>query len=316
MAYEIHGRRAQRHSFRAARLAGLLVVLILLPSFSSAQQAPAGTKSSCKAAESAPSQLFACVIENQKKSEILLDEYERTERVEKPRTDGPADPVEVQLWRLFPTGTGVDKITLPANDKPENVGNYREELEKLVKYLDWVTEQGSSQRDAYAKAQRKRKERFELMEATQKAFLFTFEGQEKRGDSTLLRYSMTPNPKYRPNSRNTVLFTRVRGTIWIDEESSQLAKIDGSVTEDFSIGLFLGKVYKGSHFMQERYEVLPEVWEPTFEQYDFDGRKFMVPFSIHERTFYSNYKRVGPPKESVGVVRQELSTLETSHPPA
>lgn len=316
MLYEIHGRRAGYRTFFVAQLPVLLVVITLLPSLSSAQEAPAGTTPSCKAGESTPSELFTCVIENQKKSEILLDEYERTERVEKPRIDGPADPVEVQLWRLFPTGTGVEKIALSPNGKAENAENYREDLEKLVKYLEWVTEKGSSQRDAYAKAQRKRKERFELMEATQKAFLFTFEGKEKRGDRTLLRYSMTPNPKYRPTSRNTTLFTRVRGTIWIDEQSSQMAKIEGAVTEDFSIGLFLGKVYKGSQFMQERYEVLPGVWEPTFEQYDFDGRKFMVPFSIHERTFYSNYKRVGPPKEAVGVVRQELSTLDTSHPPA
>jgi hypothetical protein len=316
MLYEIHARLAQRGILFPAQLSSLLLVLTLLPSLSSAHQAPAGTQSSCKSAEATPAELFTCVIENQKKSEILLDEYERTERVEKPRIDGAADPVEVQFWRLFPTGTGVDKLALSAVGKPENAESYRTDLEKLVKYLDWVTEKGSSQRDAYAKAQRKRKERFELMEATQKAFLFTLEGNEKRGDRTLLRYSMTPNPKYRPTSRNTTVFTRVRGTIWIDEQSSQLAKIDGSVTEDISIGLFLGKVYKGSHFMQERYEVLPGIWEPTFEQYDFDGRKFMVPLSIHERTFYSDYKRVGPPNESVGVVRQELSKLESSHPPA
>jgi hypothetical protein len=317
MAYESYGHALRRRrSLQIATLPGLFIALILLPSFSSAQQAPGGLDSHCKSSESNPTELFTCVIENEKQTEILLDQYERTERVEKPKTDGVADPVEVQFWRMFPVGTGVDKIALSPEGKPNNEESYRSDLEKLEKYLGWVTEEGSSQRDAYAKAQRKRKERFELLDTTQKAFVFTLEGKEKRGDRTLLRYSMTPNPKYRPTSRNTVLFTRVRGTIWIDEQSSQLAKVDGSVTEDFSIGLFLAKVYKGSHFMQERYEVLPGVWEPTFEQYDFDGRKFMVPFSIHERTSYSDYKRVGPPKESVGVVREELSKMETAHPPA
>jgi hypothetical protein len=316
MAYEPHRQLTWRLKLLPANLPSLFVALILLPLLSPAQQAPAGPNSSCKSSAPTPPELFACVIENQEKSEILLDEYERTERVEKPRIDGAADPIQVQSWRLFPVGTGVDKIALSREGKPENEESYRGDLEKLEKYLVWVTEKGSSQRDAYTKAQRKRKERFDLLEATHKAFLFTFEGKEPRGGRTLLRYGMTPNPQYRPTSRNTVLFTRVRGTIWIDEQSSQLAKIDGSVTEDFSIGLFLAKVYKGSHFMQERYEVLPGVWEPTFEQYDFDGRKFMVPFSIHERTFYSNYKRVGPPKESVGVVRQELSKLGIANPPA
>jgi hypothetical protein len=103
--------------------------------------------------------------------------------------------------------------------------------------------------------------------------------------------------------------TKVRGTVWIDKQSEELAKIEGTVTEDISISLFLAKVYKGSHFMQERYELEPGHWFPTYEQYDFDGRKFVLSFSIHERTFYSDYKRVGPPRESLGVVRDELSKL-------
>ncbi|HXJ11707.1 MAG TPA: hypothetical protein VNH19_05480, partial [Candidatus Limnocylindrales bacterium] len=69
------------------------------------------------------------------------------------------------------------------------------------------------------------------------------------------------------------------------------------------------KVYRGSYFMQEWYEMAPGVWLPSYQQYDFDGRKFVVPFSIHERTFYTNYKRVGPPREAAELVRGELNKL-------
>jgi hypothetical protein len=205
----------------------------------------------------------------------------------------------------------VDKLAFTLDGKPPDAEIYRGELEKLEKYLAWLIEDGPSQKEVYIKAEHKRKERFYLMDATHEAFRFTFEGKESRGDRTLVRYAMTPNPEYRPTTRNAVVFTRVRGTIWVDEQSSQLAKVEGSVTEDISIALFLAKVYKGSHFMQERYEVAPGVWEPTFEQYDFDGRKFMVPFSVHERTFYTDYKRIGPPREALEVVRAELSKLQS-----
>ncbi len=261
-----------------------------------------------------PSTLFARVIKNQEKGEVLLDQYERVERVEKRRAGGPSDPVDTRFWRIFPTGTGVNKIALSPEGKPSDSDSYRSDLEKLEKYIAWVVQDGASQKDAYARAERKRKERFELIEATNQAFRFTLEGQETRGDQTLLRYSMEPNPDYHPTSRNTVLFTKVHGTIWVDEQSSELAKVQGSVTEDFSIALFLAKVYKGSQFMQERYEVAPGLWAPTFEQYDFDGRKFMMSFAIHERTFYSDYKRVGPPNEAVEVVRAELNKLRADQP--
>jgi hypothetical protein len=288
----------------------VLVPFLVFPSpvpFSLAQDPPS-------ASPPAPSALFSRVITNQQKSDALLDEYERVQRVEKRRTGSPTDPVEIKYWRLFPTGTGIDKIALSPEGQPINSEPYRSELEKLEKYLAWICQDGASQRDAYAKAERKRKERSDLIQATNQAFRFTLEGKEMRGDRTLLRYSMEPNPDYRPTTRNTVLFTKVRGTIWVDEQSSQLAKVQGSVTEDFSIALFLAKVYKGSQFMQERYEVAPGLWEPTFEQYDFDGRKFLASFSIHERTFYSDYKRVGLPKEAVQTVRDELNKLQTYQP--
>lgn len=263
---------------------------------------------------SGPSDLFSQVISNQKKSENLLDLYERCVRVEKRRAGGHPDSVDTKFWRFFPTGTGVDKIALSDDGKPPNSESYRTDLEKLEKYLVWAAQDGPAQKEAYAKAARRRKERFDLIEATHQAFRFTLEGKEMRGNRTLLRYSMVPNPKYHPTSRMTTLFTKVRGTLWIDEQSSELAKVEGSVTDDISLALFLAKVYKGSHFMQERYEVAPGVWEPTFEQYDFDGRKYLVTFSIHERTFYSGYKLVGPPKQGAELVRVELNKLSSTRP--
>lgn len=299
---------------RALQFAGVVSCLACLACLAFLACLSAAQESAKPTDVSSTSDLFNRVISNQKKGESILDEYERTQRIEKRAVAADSDPVTI-CYRLFPGGPAVDKLPISLDEKPTDSDSYRTNLEKLEKYLAWSAEEGSSQKDAYARAQRKRKERFDLIDATHQAFVFTFEGKEMRGDRTLLRYSMTPNPAYKPTTRTTVIFTRVRGTIWIDEQSSEMAKIDGSVTEDFSVALFLAKVYKGSHFMQERYEIAPGVWEPTFEQYDFDGRKFMVPFSIHERTFYTEYKHVGPPKESIAVVRTELSKLQGDPPP-
>jgi hypothetical protein len=255
------------------------------------------------------SDLFGRVIANQKRMEVTLDEYERTEKVEVRKTGSDAKPSEVRVWRRFPAGPAITKLPISVDGTPVNSELYREDLEKLEKYLVWAAQGGPAQQEAYAKAQRKRKERHDLIATTHDAFVFSRVGEEKRGEQTLAKYAMVPNAKYKATTRNAVIFSKVRGTVWIDEKSGELARIEGSVMEDISISLFLAKVYKGSHFMQERYEMASGQWFPTYEQYDFDGRKFVVPFSMHERTFYSDYKRVGPPKEAVGVVRDELSKL-------
>src|SRR5262249_31838975 len=206
----------------------------------------------------------------------------------------------------IPAGTGVGKIPVNPDGTPTSAPAYRAELEKLVKALSWAVEEGRAQRDAYEKIARKKKERDDLIDATRTAFFYTFVGKEQRGGAVLLKYAMEPNPAFRPATRTQTVFTKVKGFVWVDESSGQLARVEGDVTEDISVALILGKVYKGSHFMQERYEIAPGLWLPTFSQYDFDGRRLFSSFSVHERTFYSNYRLLGPPKDALAALRAEL----------
>jgi len=284
-----------------------LLALLLAGSPCYSQSGP--RKDSAPNASPSSDELFGRVIANQKRVDADLNIYERVERVEIRKTGSDPKPSEVKMWRVFPAGTGMSKIPLTAEAKPASAESYRAALEKLQTTLIWAAESGPAQREAYAKVEHRKKERNELIDSTRKAFVFTEIGEELREDRVLVKYEMTRNPAFKPATRNEMLFTRIRGTLWIDKETSELAKIEGHVTEDITLALFLAKVYRGSYFMQEWYEMAPGVWLPSYQQYDFDGRKFVVPFSIHERTFYTHYRRVGPPKEAVEVVRGELSKL-------
>jgi hypothetical protein len=282
--------------------------LLFLTSTALAQSVPPPAANASGGAASAD--VFGQVVANQKRVDADLNLYERLERVEIRKTGSDNKPSEVKVWRVFPAGTGMNKIPLTPEGKPVSAENYRAALEKLETALVWAAQDGTMQREAYARSEHRKKDRNDLIDATRKAFFFVRIGEEVRGDRVLIKYDMTRNPAYKASTRNEMLFTRVKGTIWVDKETSELAKIEGHVTEDISIALFLAKVYQGSYFMQERYEMAPGVWLPSYQQYDFDGRKFLVPFSIHERTFFTDYKRVGPPKEAVAVVRDELSKLK------
>ena len=139
--------------------------------------------------------------------------------------------------------------------------------------------------------------------------VFTLLAEETRGGRKLLKFRMDPNPGYKPPTRSASIFTKVKGMIWLDEASGQMARVEGDVIDDISFGLFLGKIYKGSHFLQERYEFAPEVWLPTFTEYAFDGRKFFSQVSIHQKTLASNYRRVGTPADAIPLVKAELEKL-------
>lgn len=254
----------------------------------------------------ANTRLFDRIIANQKRDEAALEVYERIERLEIRKNPNDANPSSIKIARVIPSGTGMARIPVGADGKPTNAAAYRANLEKLERALALLVNDGRSQHDAVERYAKKRKDRSDVIEATRNAFLFTFVADEPRGERVLSKYKMEPNPAFKPTSRFTSIFRKVHGFVWVDEAAGELARIEGEVTEDISVALFLGKIYKGSHFMQERYEFPPGLWLPSFSQYDFDGRKLFSGFSIHERTFYSNYRYIGTPKEALEAIRSEL----------
>lgn len=232
--------------------------------------------------------------------------YERVERVEIRKSSTDSITPQVKTSRVFPAGTGVDHIPIGANGKPADVDVYHADLIKLEKALSWASNDGSAQHDALEKVAKKQKERDELIDAARVAFIYTLVSTETRAGHVLFKYRMLPNPQYKPTSRATSVFAKVHGYVWIDPAAGEITRVEGEVTEDISIGLFLAKVYKGSRFMQERREIHPGLWMPTVSEYDFDGRKFFSTISIHERTYYSQFHRIGPPKEALALIRAEL----------
>jgi hypothetical protein len=262
--------------------------------------------------EDARRALLERVIANQKKDDLEQYTYERLERLEIQKGSTATQSPEVRTSRAIPAGTGIDRISVGPDGQPLDAAAYRSELEKLERALSWAAQEGRAQRDAYEKIAKKQKERSDLIDATRAAFLYTFIAREKRGDRILQKYQLAPNPAYHPASRATSMFARVRGHVWIDEEAAQVARAEMEVTDDISIGGFLAKIYKGSHFMQERYEMAPGVWFATYSQYDFDGRRLFVSFGIHERTSYSRYRRIGPPREALQAIRAELGKTDSA----
>jgi hypothetical protein len=294
---------------RPSTLIPAAALLLTCAALSPAQQPP--TVSAPPPTEAERASLLDRVIANQKKNDEAQTIYERLEKVES-RKNGPTAPPELKISRVIPAGTGLDRISVGPDGKPLDLATYRSEMEKLERSLVWSSSDGRAQREAYDKIAKKLKDRNDLIDATRTAFLYTFVAREPRADRILAKYRMEPNPAFKPTSRATSIFARVHGYLWIDEAAAQLARAELEVTDDISIGGFLAKVYKGSHLMQERYEMVPGLWFASYSQYDFDGRKLFVSFSIHERTFYSQYRRIGPPKEALADVRAELGKLKAA----
>lgn len=273
--------------------------------------------------------LIARAVENQHRDDRAMEEFERVERVVTRKPDGSSAVLTDRTDRVLPSGTGVMKLPLAENGVPVSPEIYRHWLQIAVNALDIAIHPNDRYNQDMIKFQKRRRERSELVDSAFKAFLMKWAGRETlpdpsapHGTRTLAKILLDPNPSYVPTSRFDAAFAHAHATLWVDESQAQFARLEGDITSDISFaGGVAGKIYHGGHFVLEQSEVAPGVWLPTLYTYDVDGRKFVFGFGVHERTEIAHYRRVGPPSQSIEIIRAELNNLtaetpapEPSHP--
>ena len=268
-----------------------------------------------------PDQIHALIvraIQNQHRDDQALQEFERIER-KIARSGENADITTDITERILPSGTGNIKLKMAEHGVPIASDLYRAELEFAVNAFDLAIHPNDRYKEDLAKYERRRRDRSDLVDTAMKAFRITWAGRETRTDSngphTFIKFLLDPNPDYEPINRFAASFQHVHAVLWVDEAQAQFARLEGDVASDIPFaGGIAGKVYRGGHVVMEQEEVAPGVWLPTVYTYDVDGRKFLFAFGLHERTEITRYRRIGPPSQAIGVVRNDLNNLPAVTP--
>ena len=256
------------------------------------------------------------VITNQHRDDAALEQYERLERRQIRRSAQDTIPAEDKTFRLVPTGTGTVRVQVEEGGRPVDAALYRKQLRDAEQALVWALHPNESrQRQRVEKGDKRRRERAELVDAVRNAYRFTWLGRETRNGRTLVQLQLDPNPAFKPTSRNMSLLASVHARVWVDEAAAQLVRLEAEVIRDISFGGgILGKIYRGGQFVIDQVEVAPGVWLPTRYDYNFNGRKFLFGFEMHELTEVSHYRHIGPPKDALVAIRRELGTGASSSP--
>ena len=254
--------------------------------------------------------LISRLIENQHHNDSVIDEYERVEHVIVHKDGDSSEVVSERTERLLPSGTGLIHLQTAQSSPPVTPEIHRRQLQYAVSALDLFLHPNDRVRQDVAKFEKRRRDRADLVDAMEKAFKVTWAGRETRGSRTFLKLLLDPDPDFKPTSRLAAAFEHVHAALWVDEAAAQASRMEIDITSDISFGGgIVAKVYHGGHFAMEQSEVAPGVWLPTLYTYDVDGRKFVVGFNVHERTEVSHYRHVGPPSQSIEIIRSELNDL-------
>jgi len=250
------------------------------------------------------------LIENQHRDDEAIEQYERIEH-QVDRSGGTSPRVlEEKTYRIVPTGTGTLKLLLKEGNTPVDPAAYREQLQAWKDVLEIMLKpEDSRAKTAYAKWQKKKTDRAEIVDATRTAFLVKWVGQETVNGRPCDILELNPNPAYHPRTMFQDGMTHITAKIWVDLEANQLSRAEAHVMRDVSFGGgILGKLYRGGVFFFEQTEVAPGIWLPARYQYDFTARKFLFTFEQHQYIEVSQYRRDGPPRQVLALVQSELAS--------
>jgi hypothetical protein len=254
----------------------------------------------------------AKLIANQHANDLAIEEYERVER-HVDRTGGSNSRIlEDKTYRVVPTGPGTLKILLKDGDKPADPVEVRKQLQAWRDLLRLAVNPNDPRiKAAYTKADKKKHDRAELVNAAHDAYTLKWVGRENVGGRECDVIQLDPNPAFRPHSTFQEALSHANAKIWVDRNAIQIVRAEAHIIRDVSFGGgILGKLYRGGVFYFEQTEVAPGVWLPLRYQYDYTARKFLFTFEEHQFIEVSHHHRLGPPKEALAVAQQELANAK------
>jgi len=214
------------------------------------------------------------------------DHYTYMERDEDRRLDslGQLKSEDVDVTRMILVNGARFEQLMEHNGQPPSGKEQRKNDEDLDKLKH---ETPVEQTARLTKDQENRSFLRDLLEA----FDFHLIGEETVGGRPAYVLEATPHPGYRAHGKYGKMFSKVEGKLWVDKQDFGWIKVDGEVTQSFSMGLFVARVQRGSHIIMEQTCVGDAVWVPKRLEMRASARiLFLKSLDIERILTYSDYR--------------------------
>lgn len=136
-----------------------------------------------------------------------------------------------------------------------------------------------------------RKDDEDTIDDLMRVFNFTLVERQVHEGRPMIVVAFTPRADAVPKTDNGRMMKKVKGRAWVSELDHQVARVEFETLEDMSLGVVLGKVYKGTTASVERRLVNGEVWLPAEIRFKGSGRALVRKFQIDSVVQYSDYKK-------------------------
>ena len=224
-------------------------------------------------------------IEATERSWQVRDHYIYMERDEDRRLDsfGQVKSENIDVTRMIIVNGARFEQLLEHNGQPPSAAEQRKRDVDLDKLKHETPEQRA---ERLLKDQENRSFLRDVLDA----FDFQLIGEEILGGRQAYVFQATPHPGYHAHGKYGKMFPKVEGKLWVDKQDFGWIKVDGQVTQSFSMGLFVARVERGSHIILEQTSLGDAVWVPKLIEVRASARILLLKsLDINRILTYSDY---------------------------
>lgn len=179
------------------------------------------------------------------------------------------------------------------NDQPLAAAEEKQQQEKLQRNIEQRrSERPEQRRERIADWERKRQERQGDLSEVPNAFDFHLAGEDVVDGIPVWIVDGAPHAGYKPKSKSSSYFVKMRGRIWIAKADYHPVKIDAVTLDTISIGAFLLRIAQGGHIGIEFSRVNNDVWLPKHASITGSARILLIKgLQLDADYTFSDYKR-------------------------
>ena len=199
----------------------------------------------------------------------------------------PGLPGEPRWERLISEdGRAVSKDELAKKDRER-----RQKAEEYARRLSAEPEKERARQDR--ELDKDRRETAKMVDDAFRVYDVRMTGREMIDGHSAIRFSLTPRPDAKPQTREGGFMRHFTGTAWVSESDYELVRLTVEAVDTVGIGLgLLARVHKGSRLAFERRKVNGEVWLPASASYSFNARVALLKMLRRDATLeFSNYRK-------------------------
>jgi hypothetical protein len=109
----------------------------------------------------------------------------------------------------------------------------------------------------------------------------------------VLVFDFSPKADFKPHGLGETLVSKLVGTMWVDENDHQVARVQARSDGSFKVaGGLLATLDSGSSIVAEQEKVNNEVWMPVYEEAHISAHLLLLKSAKANQTDrYSDYKK-------------------------